>query len=323
MLRCGQTTIDLNKLSDNALAITRILVDESQVYKNRCLALLDPFLTPIDEPFMKYFHNQLRLYKVPISHPSVLKTKCPWLIELDLRDKYEQAVLSFMLDRALKQLAPQSIAVGTGQQYCAWLFTHKKTESIAKDLGLRTIQKRGRDKNILLRYYDPAVFFQLMSILDSNQQNKLLGNIEKWAMLTRQGTLNIKQQIEPVQFSLMGSLWITTDQHQKLDCIGINNQIIRSEQIKHPAKNIDEIQSLQKITPCLIRLMNNNIHEKELKLEWAKLALKWGHNFDCHPKIKSKIKQCTDLGKYYRLLGELNKIRSDDWQIYLQELNEK
>lgn len=323
MLRCGQTAIDLNKLSDNALSITRQLVHESQAYKNRCLALLDPFLTPIDESFMKYFHNRLRLHKVPINHSSVLKTKYPWLIELDLRDNYEQSVLSFMLDRALKQLVPQSIAAGTGQQYCAWLFTRNPAKNIAEDLGKRTLQKREPNKKILLRYYDPAVFFQLMSILDSEQQNRLLGNIEKWAMLTRQGTLNIKQQLEPVQSTLIGSLWITTEQQQKLDCIGINNQIIRSEHIKYPAKNIDEIQSLQKITPCLIRLMNNNIQEKELKLEWAKLALKWGHDFDCHPKIENKIKQCTDLRKYYQLLDQLNKIKPHDWQIYLQELNEK
>jgi hypothetical protein len=308
MLRCGQTTIDLNKLSDNALAITRILVDESQVYKNRCLALLDPFLTPIDEPFMKYFHNQLRLYKVPISHPSVLKTKCPWLIELDLRDKYEQAVLSFMLDRALKQLAPQSIAVGTGQQYCAWLFTHKKTESIAKDLGLRAIQKRGRDKNILLRYYDPAVFFQLMSILDSKQQNKLLGNIEKWAMLTRQGTLNIKQQIEPVQFSLMGSLWITTDQHQKLDCIGINNKIIQSQRLENKQTDIDEIQSLQKIIPCLLRLKQKNIEDQDVQFEWAKFALKWGKNFDLTPQIAEQIQDLSKASDYYPVVKKLQTL---------------
>lgn len=308
MLRCGQTTIDLNKLSDNALAITRILVDESQVYKNRCLALLDPFLTSIDEPFMKYFHNQLRLYKVPISHPSVLKTKCPWLIELDLRDKYEQAVLSFMLDRALKQLAPQSIAVGTGQQYCAWLFTHKKTESIAKDLGLRAIQKRGRDKNILLRYYDPAVFFQLMSILDSKQQNKLLGNIEKWAMLTRQGTLNIKQQIEPVQFSLMGSLWITTDQHQKLDCIGINNKIIQSQRLENKQTDIDEIQSLQKIIPCLLRLKQKNIEDQDVQFEWAKFALKWGKNFDLTPQIAEQIQDLSKASDYYPVVKKLQTL---------------
>jgi hypothetical protein len=314
MLRCGQTTIDLNKLSDNALAITRILVDESQVYKNRCLALLDPFLTPIDEPFMKYFHNQLRLYKVPISHPSVLKTKCPWLIELDLRDKYEQAVLSFMLDRALKQLAPQSIAVGTGQQYCAWLFTHKKTESIAKDLGLRTIQKRGRDKNILLRYYDPAVFFQLMSILDSKQQNKLLGNIEKWAMLTRQGTLNIKQQNEPVQSTLMGSLWLTADQHQKLDCIGINNKLIQSQKLENEQINIDEIKSLQRIMPCLLRLKNKNIEDQDLQFEWAKLALKWECDFDLTPNVAKQIQNLLQASEYYPVVKMLKTLNQHDWQ---------
>lgn len=320
MLRCGQTPIDVSQLSEKAITIAQQLITLSQDYQNRCLLLLDPFISPINEFFMQYYHNRLRLYRVSLMHSAILVTKCPWLIELDLKDKYEHTLLSYIMDKALKQSTPESIKNrNTGQQYSAWIFTHEKAKSIAIDLAKVAIQ--GDRQKILLRYYDPAVFFQLMDILEPKQQNKLLGNIKIWSMLTREGTLKSHYHQGEVWQIGSGEIRITQDQYRQIECIGINNQIINSQQIINPNKSIDEIATLQTIMPSLIRLKKANINEEEFHLKWAKLALKRGKDFDCEPKIEDKIKQCTSLRQYYQLLDELKAIKTEDWQTYLQTPN--
>lgn len=320
MLRYGQTPIDVSKLSEKAIAITQQLITLSQDYQKRCLVLLDPFLSPIDEFYMQYYQNRLRLHQVRIMHNAISATKCPWLIELDLSDKYEHTMLSYMIDQGLKQSRPESIKSRMiGQQYCAWIFTHKKAQSIADDLAKLAIQ--GGQKKILLRFYDPAVFFQLMNVLESKQQNILLGHIKIWSMLTREGTLNSHYHQGEVWQINSGELRLTKDQYQLLECIGINNQIINSQLLVNPTKSIDEIASLQTIMPSLIRLKKNNINEEQFQLQWAKLALIRGADFDCEPKIEDKIKQCTNLRQYYHLLDELKAIKTEDWQTYLQTPN--
>jgi hypothetical protein len=304
MLKCGQTTIDLSRLSANAIAISKQLIMLSHAYKQRCLVILDPFLNPIDASFMSFYRLHQRLHQIRIMHPSVLAVRCPWLIELDLHDKYEQSVLSYMIDCGLKQLDPESISTGKGQQYCAWLFTHKKAQSIAKDLATLALQKRNR-KKILLRYYDPAVFFQLMSLFSSKQQNKLLGYIEMWTMLNRQGMLRIHRHEGEIYPAYIGDLIITDEQYQQLDCIGINNKIIQSKRLENKQTDIDELQSLQKIMPCLLRLKQKNIEDQDVQFEWAKFALKWGQDFDLTPKIAEQIQDLSKASEYYSLVKKL------------------
>lgn len=322
MLKYGQTAIDLSKLSTNVLTISEQLIALSQDYKQRCLVILDPYLNPINAPFMEYYNLHHRLHQVLIMHPSILANKRPLLIELDLRDKYEQAVLNYIVDQALKQLRPESITAGNGQQYCAWLFTHDDTQQILNTIAALVLQTRNQ-KKILLRYYDPAVFFQLMSLLNTQQQSKLLSHIDIWTMLSRDGTLKIHRNDEKSKPLLTGQLGISDEQYQKIDCIGINNQIIHSQRLKQPTLFIDEIQSLQTIMPCLLRLMKKNIDDQDLQLEWAKLALRWEGDFDLVPKIQTRIDQCLNLRQYYQLLDELQQLSAKEWQTLPQVPNEE
>lgn len=312
MLKCGQEIIDLNKLSINAIKITNKLIEISKDFQNHCLVLLDPFLNPIDETFMMYFQNRLRLYQVPIMHSSVPAVKRPWLIQLDLRDKYEQAVLIYMLDRALKQLKPEFIAIGKGQQYCAWLFTNANPKSIADGLGQLALQKQGN--TVLLRYYDPAVFFQLMSLLNPTQQNLLLGEIKIWGMLSREGVLKIRNHESKVYPVYGGKLNLTHEQYQQIECIVVNNKIIQSMRLEEAIINIDEIKMLKQISPCLIRLKKKNIEDQDLQLEWAKLALRLGQNFDLIESIAKKIETFLHYREYLPLVKQLQTISQHDWQ---------
>lgn len=319
MLKCGQTAIDLTKLSANALTISEQLITLSQSYQQRCLAILDPFLNPINEPFMEYYKNHHRLHQVLIMHPSVLAINRPWVIELDLHDKYEQSVLSYMIDQALKQLRPESIIAGNGQQYCAWLFTNNDTQYIVNAISTLVLQTRAQ-KKILLRYYDPAVFLQLFSLLNIKQQNKLLSQIDIWAMLSREGILNIHRnegEFEPV---LTGQLGINHEQYQKIDCIGINNQIINSQRLRQPTLYIDEIQSLRTIMPCLQRLMEKNIYDQDLQLEWAQFALRWGPDFDIKPRIIEQIQHLLLGQEYYPVVNKLQFLSQHNCET-LEEVN--
>lgn len=311
MLKCGQTPIDLTSISEQAMNIAKQLIDVSRDYKNRCLVILDPFLNPINEAFMQYYQFRVRLYQIPIYHQSVLPKRYPWLIELDLTDKYEHTVLTYMVDKALKQLTPQSIASGRGQQYCAWLFSSEKTKSIIHQLSNMTLQQNNK---ILLRYYDPAVFFQLFHLLNPAQKSRLFGIIEKWAVLNRQGELNIHQNEGEIHSNYNGELLITHEQYQQLQCIGINNMLIQADKLTNPQKNTDEIENLQTIMPCLLRLKAKKIEDNDFHLEWAKLALKFGKDFDIASHIDDKIKDLSTVSEYIPILKKLQAISLQDWQ---------
>ncbi|MCX8728809.1 DUF4123 domain-containing protein [Gilliamella sp. B2969] len=311
MLKCGQTPIDLTAISDQAINIAQQLIDISLDYKNRCLFILDPFLNSINEAFMQYYQFRVRLFQIPIYHQAVLPKRYPWLIELDLSDKYEHAVLTYMVDKALKQLTPQSIAAGQGQQYCAWLFSAERTKSIVHQLSNMTLQ---RNNKILLRYYDPAVFFQLLHLLNPAQKSRLFGIIEMWAVLNRQGELNIHQNEGQIHSNYNGELLITHEQYQQLQCIGINNMLIQAEKLTDPQKNTDEIENLQTIMPCLLRLKTKKIEDNDFHLEWAKLALKFGKDFDIASHIDEIIKDLSTVSEYIPILKKLHAISPQDWQ---------
>ncbi|MCX8641055.1 MULTISPECIES: DUF4123 domain-containing protein [unclassified Gilliamella] len=312
MLKNGQIAIDLSKLSANALAISQQLITLSQPFQWRCLVILDPFLNPINQSLIQYYKNRLRLHQIVIMHSSVLAIRRPWLIELDLRDKYDYKVLSYMLNVALTQLTPESINAGNGQQYCAWLFTHKDIVTIANNIASLSLQQRD-NKKILLRYYDPAVFFQLKSLFNTKQQNKLLNDIKIWTMLGRDGHLKIHYNENEFLSLSINQLGITHEQYQQIDCIGINNQIILSHNLKNPDIHIDEVQSLQIIMPCLQRLKIKNIYDRDLYLEWARLALEWGQDFDLIPKIAEKTQHLLLDHQYYPLVRELTALSQQDW----------
>ncbi|GAA5111485.1 hypothetical protein GCM10023211_16980 [Orbus sasakiae] len=314
MLDSQQPKIDISQLPANAIDLCGQLVALSQDYANRCLIILDPFLSIINNPIIDYFDKLGRIQQIPIMHAAILAAKRPLLLELNLAIQYEIDVLSYIVSKALMQSTPSYQRSGNGQHYSAWLFTKLSTSKIASGLAKLAIQKGTNDKTYFLRFYDPTVLSQLRFLLTQPQQQRLFGQIDHWVILNHDSTFNIHSPKIPSMPVLSGQLALTNQQLQQLRYIGINNQIIHSQKIIHPTQTIDELKSLQKIMPCLQRLMDKKIDDESLMIEWAKLALKLGDNFDMHPKIQSTIQKLSNSQQYYTLIDKLQILTNKDWQ---------
>ncbi|WP_392562266.1 DUF4123 domain-containing protein [Orbus sturtevantii] len=322
MLRANQPKIEVAALSAAAKNITEQLKEQSIHYQQRCLILLDPFLTPLNDPIIDYCAGRRQLYPVPIMHPSIQANKRPLLLELDLTNLFEQQVLSYTVDKALSQLSAEYLSYGGGQQYCAWLFTQSPALQVARDLANLCIQKRQR-KTFFLRFYDPAIFAQLMSVLEPHQQTKLVGQISHWGRLNYTGELVMHSTDQPLKPVLSGQLGLFDEQLDQLYCIGINNQIIQTQRIMQPTMPIDPIGSLKHITPCVMRMLAKSIKDDPLLVKWATLAIKFGADFDLEPLIQNKIQHLTKSQQYDAICNELNALSHDDWQVRQQGIRDE
>lgn len=303
--------IDRARLSIDALTISQQLFEYSLDYQQRCIVLLDPFLTPFNDRIIDYFAAKARLHPVYIMHPSILASKRPLLLELNLAEPFERQVLSYIIEQALKQQSPNYLLSGQGQQYCAWLFSHAPIAQIANDLAHIALQKTHHGKTLLLRFYDPAVFRQLMSILTESQQHKLYGHLEGWALLNRVQQLIINQNIGKPRPVLSGQLGLTDGQLRRLHCIGINNQLLKKHHQQLPIIQHDECQILRHIMPSILRLLDKQIDDDTLLIEWAKLALKYHKDFDLHPEVIKATQHFTIRYDYYHWFESM---REQSWQ---------
>lgn len=317
MLLNNQPQIDLTKLSINANNIAQQLILCAANYQRRCLVLLDPFLSPINNPIIDYFLSVKQLHQVRIMHPSILASKMPLLLELNLANLFEQQALAYLVDKALNQLSADYLSYGSGQQYCGWLFTHSPVSHIAEDLAKLSLQKRV-NKTLFLRFYDPAIFTQLISLLTESQQQKLHGKIEHWASLNYAGQLVIKSNTGSLKPVLSGQLGLNHEQLNQLYCIGINNQAILWQRLIAPTLIIDSVAYLKQITPCVMRLLAKNINDELLLVEWAKLAIKFGADFDLQSSVIESTKNFTIHYDYYRWL---ESISTKNWQDIIQIKN--
>lgn len=309
----------LSQLSIEANSIAQQLIIAAKNYQQRCLILLDPFLSSLNDTVIDYFADLKRLHQVRIMHPSILADKRPQLLELDLTDIYQQQALTYFIDKALKQLSADYLSYGNGQQYCAWLLTHTAVNHIADDLANLALQKAD-NKTIFLRFYDPAIFKQLMSLLTELQQKKLLGQIEYWATLNYDRQLNIEINHGKLVPVLSGQLGINRKQLTQLYCIGINNQIIQTQRLLNPTIGIDVIASLKQISPCIERMLIKNIQDESLLIEWATLALKFGVDFDLQPGVVKSTEHFRTRYQYYEWLDSMTQ---QNWQLITQENIEK
>lgn len=303
--------IDKTRLSTDALTISQQLFECSLDYQQRCIVLLDPFLTPFEDQIIDYFATKDRLHQVYIMHPSILANKRPLLLELNLAEPFEREVLSYIIEQALIQKAPDYLLSGQGQQYCAWLFSQAPIAQIASDLALVALQKTHHGKTLLLRFYDPAIFQQLMCILTEPQQHKLYGHLERWALLNRARQLVINQNIGEPRSVLTGQLGLTDGQLRQLYCIGINNQLLKKHEQQLPIIQHDECQTLQHIMPSVLRLLDKQINDDTLLIEWAKLALTYHKDFDLHPEVIKATQHFTIRYDYYRWFESMTE---QNWQ---------
>ncbi|XKM14299.1 hypothetical protein RCS94_03785 [Orbaceae bacterium ac157xtp] len=320
MLLNAKPTINLNQISSKATQISQQLIESAKNYQNKCLVIIDPFLAPINDPIIHQFKKTGQLHQVLIMHSAIRIDQRPCILELNLTQEYDKQTLLYITNKALLQLTPQHELMGCGRHYCAWLFTNKEVNYIVNDISKTLLQtKEEKGKTFLFRYFDAMIFPQLMSTLTLFQKSRLFGLIELWGIITNEEKLVTYHNPDRPTAVMSGQLYLTDEQIKKLYCIGINNQIIKMHRLINPSQNIDVIAYLNKITPCIERILNKNINDEALIIEWGKLALKLGADFDLDPKVQEKIKDLTTSQAFYPVVSQLHALNKQNYQSMKEE----
>jgi hypothetical protein len=287
--------------------------DYAKNYHSRCIVILDPFISPLEDDILKYFQNPDQIAQVKILHPAVLASQRPVLLELNLNNAFERDILRYTIDQSLLELSPKTLSKSGKRHYSGWIFTQETAKKIAQGFALLALQKVTHG-TILFRFYDPAVFPQLLTLLNPEQQAKVLGDIELWTLLDGNGDFYCHNNTQNKSPTWSRQLWINQQLEDQLYCIGINNQAIKAYRKNNPTKKIDECKTLHHIMPCLLRLISQGFKDNALLVPWAEIAINNDKDFDLHPQIQKKLKTFKTRYDFAPLLDILKRA---DWQLML------
>jgi hypothetical protein len=304
----------INKI-EKINSIADKLYNFAKNYNSRCIVILDPFISPLEDNILSYVQNPFQITQVKIMHPSVLASQRPVLLELNLKNPFEQEILRYTIDKSLLELSPNVLNTNSKRHYSGWIFTQAKIPQIAQNFALLSLQKVV-DGTLLLRFYDPAVLPQLLTILTPTQQKKVLGEIELWTLLDGNSDLychdNTPKKDEGSKYSFQ--LGIDQQLENQLYCIGITNQLLKSYRKNNPNQKFNECETLHHIMPCLLRMISQGFKDNNLLVQWAKIAINNDINFDLHPQIQKKLKTFKSR---YDFTSLLNTLTQPDWQLKL------
>lgn len=105
----------------------------------------------------------------------------PLLVQLHRANLDHQKLLYSSLELAIEQ------ATTSTRSICAWLVSTAQPQRLQSALSQRLTAHWPGNKAIYLRYFDPRVMPRLMQILPPEQQAQLLGPVQNWCQLGRDG----------------------------------------------------------------------------------------------------------------------------------------
>lgn len=309
----SKTQIKITGNTEKIDLIANQLCEYAKDYHSRCIVIVDPFIKPFKDDILNYFQKPNQIAQVLIQHPAVVAWQRPILVEIDLNNANEQKILRYTIEQSLNELEPKQIYRNSKRHYSGWIFTNSNIEQIARNFAVLCLQKV-RNQQYLLRFYDPAVFAQLLTILNLWQQNKLLTSIGIWALLNANGDLFTHNNPNIRELPFGGQLALTLQQLDELFCIGINNQMLKKYRKQHPTEKPNECEILNHIKPSLLRLMSQGLKDEALLLEWATIAFNNSQDFDLHPVLQKQLKTMKTRYDFNSLLEVL---KQTDWQAKL------
>lgn len=271
--------------------------------------LIDPFLRP-PAPYeaLGEWLASHPAQTVKIPHAAVAPESYPLLLKLDLANPDEAEFTRALLAEAVEENQPQPLTEGLGRRICAFLVSDAEPEKLLRHLGLQALVTRQGQK-VLLRYYDPAVFPQLWQVFQEEQQARLLGPVSAWWCLDQAQTW--QKFAAPAQ-SGRGRLWLQMQQWQALDDVGLCNRVFNDY---WQEKEIADPAWFARIRSALQRARSLGFVRETDLLVYAGHALRYGSEFDRHPKLRAAIDGRTAGESYLSLIADLDE---NDWQSVAQ-----
>ncbi|GAA5114411.1 hypothetical protein GCM10023211_23950 [Orbus sasakiae] len=252
----------------------------------------------------------------PIKYSQYTTEYTPAIIQFDLNNVDHQKILSDSVHQALLEIEPNKLSQFNPRKIYGWLWSSLPAEQLAKQIGYIAIQSRGQHQE-LIRYFDSAIFPAFMSILNGNQQDKVLRPVSDWYYLDGDGQLQHKHNRQMIRKHITPDLALSNEQWSMIDDIVIHNQIlIRYREQKLTEKRLTENECNKILTTVLIQAKAAGYTDFKDLVEYGYYSMSVHPNIMLHEKIiKIKMTNQTE-----QLKTSLAKLSEQDWQMMKQQV---
>ena len=289
----------------------------------QCVLLLDPTLRDAGddadfaqclEDWRENSGNDQPLPRILWRHPNLMPEHRPCMAALDPRREADAQLLAASLQFALDDWALSSLEQSRGHRICGWLFTQQDLAQYLGDLAVQRLPSvgYGSGKRTLLRYFDPSVLPALWRISDIEQQRTLLGPVDQWLALGRNGQLQRYQAVSgAAPLNDKARIDYSAGQWDAIQNIGALNQTIVQWQSNSEDGQPPQSASLEAVESALLRARRYGITDTQDLKAFAWHVLTVHPRFDMHSMIQQALKQLP-AEKYYR--AAVADLTEQDWR---------
>lgn len=285
-----------------------------------CILMIDAAIIRLRNQDSSFYNKIIDrgVVRVPVANSYLTSEFEPCLVSLDLSLAEDCKILHESIMQALKEIEPTEILLGKGRMICGWLTCEEDIINIAAYLGKVAIQQRD-GKDVLLRYYDPAIMISLLSILDDWQQQRLLGPVEVWSFIDGDGQLINKINQSDNQLRLSYTLSLSAGNWRDIDFIGIKNRIICNYRLAHlSSERFSESSVFNLLQQSLKRAGMCAFDDEEDLIKWGECSINIAPEFYNHGTIKRllEINSLSGKKKFIQIISHVteqqwNEIRTD------------
>jgi hypothetical protein len=279
----------------------------------RCLLVVDPSRRAlIDSPDAGVFFTRKTSAPVAIPYEAFPQEHRPYLIELDLSEKVDIALLTESIRIAFEDRGPDHIARGHGQRIGGWLISGASAEDTAAYLSGNALLTDEHGSACLLRFYDTRALALLWPILTVPQQRTLLGPITAWHALNACASpcVYMRDALPQTSLGLTHEQWKSIRRHSV-----VNKALGRHMHAIGRQPRADEVETA---LASAERAEGHGLFDDDDKVDFIQHALSWHPRFDAHASVRRALLQVS-AGAFFAAAvsdltsEEIGEIRSGSW----------
>lgn len=224
--------------------------------------------------------------------------RAPMLLALSNRLPEHYALVEHSLKLAQEQHAEPGAVPGI----CAWLFSNASMERLHSAMLARLNLRYPSGEAVYLRYFDPRVMPHLARLLPPSSTAgtpgrssfaDLLGPVEKWCQLDRDGQLIQHGHGQPVSVVQDVPLRIDEPTRQAMDRIEQVNLVVRILRVRQTAigPGIDA-----QIDRYLVDSASVGLAQADDQIAYAWRAVEHGQAFTLHPALGELMRMASTQG---------------------------
>ncbi|NUU64710.1 DUF4123 domain-containing protein [Enterobacteriaceae bacterium BIT-l23] len=197
------------------------------------------------------------IHRVAFSHPELDGALELWLIPLDKNSAQNMRLFDASIECALNEINPDNIRSGKGRSICSWISTKLTIGQLSEYISRLAVQKVKGKGDVLMRFFDPAVFSFLFIILDTWQRQQILNNIDAWGYIDGDGRPQVMSGGGESHQKLNYSLGLTPLDLSNLGYISRMNKILLRYRTLIGGAEITEQQAAELLYPALHYFSDN------------------------------------------------------------------